>query len=97
MPGCATIEEFLASTAAMLGRQPWLTTTLGILYDVTLVPQDEEWLVRDRNGAGLPLVRRNHWRMLAVTGGQPCDFVGEWDGRWLRPLGLLVSGRYRVV
>lgn len=90
-PGHASIEDFLAATARALSRNPWLDRFLAILHDV--VPVIEEggaWSVRDRNGAGLPLVGRGYWRSLANSGGHPMDLYAEWDGFALRPMAIRV-------
>jgi hypothetical protein len=96
IPGSSTIEEFLSSVTEALARQPWLGALGGVLHDVTLVPENETWFVRDRAGAALPLFGRAHWKTLAVTGGHPFDLTGEWDGYQFRPLGLFVNSQFRV-
>jgi hypothetical protein len=95
IPGHSTIEAFLCANASSLARQPWLGGLGCVLHDVTLVPREEEWLVRDSVGQALPLTRRPQWKMLAVTGGHPFDLVAEWNGRWLAPLGYSVAGQHR--
>lgn len=52
------------------------------------------WHVRDATGAVLPLVRGDHWTLLALSGGAPLDLAGEWNGEALLPLGAIVSGTY---
>jgi hypothetical protein len=52
------------------------------------------WRVRDAEGAALPLTAGDHWLLLAISGGQPVELAGEWDGRLLRPLGVLGNGVY---
>ena len=97
LPGTARLDEFLASVSTQLASQPWVRSTCGLFRDVTLVPRDETWVLRDSAGQGLPLSRRNHWKLLALTGGAPCDLVAEWEGRCLSPLGLFTQGRYRAL
>lgn len=96
LPGFGTIDEFFAATSDELARQPWSLARGTVLRDVTLVPRsDEPWLVRDRDGHGLPLRGRDHWKMLAVSGGAAFDLAAEWDGDRLRPLGMVFEGQYR--
>ncbi|WP_166821584.1 SWIM zinc finger family protein [Thalassoroseus pseudoceratinae] len=85
--GSATIDEFLGTVSDALATQPWLDAFGCVLHDVTLIPGDE-WTLRDRNGAGLPVRGRDHWKTLAVTGGHPVDLVGEWDGHQIRLLNV---------
>jgi SWIM zinc finger len=90
-PGYATIEEFLAAYAAALALNPWLDRFCGVLHDVTpLVTENDEWLVRDRSGATLPLLERGYWRSLANSGGDPMDLHGEWNGFAIRPMAFRV-------
>jgi hypothetical protein len=96
IPGHASIDEFLDATSESRARQPWLNAFGGVLHDVTLVPGEEAWHVRDGAGTALPLWGRDHWKLLAVTGGHPFDLTGEWDGDRLRPLGLFVDNRFRT-
>jgi hypothetical protein len=95
-PGAATMDAFLAGVAEQLARQPWLAAFGAVLHDVTLVPRDEAWLVADRDGSALPLAGREHWKLLAISGGRPCDLTGEWDGHAIRPLGMCVDNVFRV-
>ena len=91
IPGCDTIDEFLDSVSDELAKQPWLDAFGGVLHDVTLIP-GEDWILRDRQGNGLPMRGRDHWKALAITGGQPVDIAGEWDGHQLRLLSIYEDG-----
>jgi hypothetical protein len=96
LPGACAIEPFLASVAESLARQPWQERFLAALSPVT--PHYDTgtgvWRVRDAEGATLPLTSGDHWLLLAISGGQPVEMAGEWDGRLLRPLGVLGNGVY---
>jgi hypothetical protein len=96
LPGAATIEQHLDAVAKELARQPWLSSFGCVLQGVVMSRRDEEWFVVDREGRALPLLGQDHWRLLAITGGHPFDLLGEWNGRQVRPLGLLLDGKYRV-
>ncbi len=95
-PGSATIEDFLAAVADQIASGPWLQSFGAMLYDVTIVMRDEEWFIRDRAGQSIPLRGRDHWKMMAITGGHPFDLSGEWDGYGLRPLGFITDGTFRI-
>ncbi|MGH2485788.1 MAG: SWIM zinc finger family protein [Ktedonobacterales bacterium] len=94
--GLDSIEAFLAGVAATLARQPWQDRFLCALRRATPVCLDDgnRWYLRDSQGVALPLIARNHWRLLALSGGYPVDVAGEWDGVALRPLGICSDGRY---
>jgi hypothetical protein len=64
------------------------------LCGVTIVHSRDAWWVSDRHAHALPLLGREYWKAMAVTGGHPADLAGEWDGHSLRMLGGLVGGRY---
>jgi hypothetical protein len=96
LSGAATIDDFFAGIAESLSRQPWTTAFGTVLLDVTLIPAEEVWHVCDRDGQSLPLWGRDHWKLLALSGGHSFDLAGEWDGHRLRPLGLFVEGAYRL-
>ncbi len=95
-PGAATIDEFLVGIARQLARQPWLAAFGAVLHDVRVVPQAEAWRVVDLRGNSIPLSGRAHWRLLALSGGQPFDMTGEWDGHVLRPLGMYMDNTFRI-
>jgi hypothetical protein len=78
--------------AALLAEDPW-ATRMPALIQATPIPRDagEPWLLRDRAGTACRLVEPTGepWSLLARSGGEPIVIFGEWDGRALRPLGLL--------
>jgi hypothetical protein len=88
IPGSATITAFLAGAAEQLAKQPWLTDFGAVLHDIRLLPQNGAWLAVDREGLALPLVGREAWRLLSVSGGHAFDLTGEWNGFAMRPLGM---------
>ncbi|HLZ61020.1 MAG TPA: SWIM zinc finger family protein [Ktedonosporobacter sp.] len=99
LPGPTSIEAFLHQAATEMARLPWRERFLCTLQDVTPVYESESrrWYVRDSHGQALPLVSGEHWRLLALSGGLPIDFAGEWNGETLLPLGALTEGTYHIV
>ena len=102
LPGTNTIEEFLRQVASILARQPWQERFLCTLKDAIPVCHDKgkqgkQWYIRDSSGSVLPLTNDDHWRLLALSGGHPVDFAGEWDGESLYPLGVQVDTRYYLL
>lgn len=94
LPGVDSINEFLQDVAHALARQPWLDRFPCVLRNVVPVLAGDRWLLQDRAAVALPLAPGTHWTLLALAGGAPVDFAGEWDGRSLRPLGILAAGQY---
>jgi hypothetical protein len=70
-------------------QNPWLER-FPLLVKVTPVYRDSQWLVQDSQDNCLPLelAELRGWQLLAMSGGNSIDLIGEWDGRVLRPLGI---------
>jgi hypothetical protein len=97
IPGHDSIDAFLEHVAATLARQPWRDRFLAVLRQVVPVPGKPPWYVRDVHGRALPLVRREHWQLLALSGGQPIDLAAQWNGRELSPLGVAGDHEYHCL
>jgi hypothetical protein len=80
-----------------LAAQPWQFSFGCVLHDVTLTIDGERWFVRDAKGDALPLSGRDHWKLLAITGGHPFDMLGEWVGDVLHPLSIRFQSEFRVL
>lgn len=91
--GHETIGSMLDAAANALAAQPWLWRT-GFAIDGVIPELDARgaWSVRDRNGDVLPLAGRDHWKLLALTGGHACGLAAEWDGFALTPLACVIDG-----
>ena len=98
LPGVGSLATFLDTVAHATARQPWLERFPCALNGVTPICRDgSAWLVRDRDGAAVPLAPGEHWRLLALSGGAPIDLAGEWDSEALLPLGVLADGAYHLL
>ncbi len=98
-PGVNTYEKFLAEVSAMLARHPWRERFLCAIHNVIPIydTQLQQCSIRDQDSYCLPLVQGEHWYLLALSGGHALDFVGEWDGEALRPLGALSNDTYYLL
>lgn len=97
-PAAASIDALLDGWSAALARLPWLDRYPAVLRSVVPVPDEgSPWRLRDAAGVQLPLVRGDHWLLLALSGGHPVDVAGEWDGTSILPLGVVADGAYRVL
>jgi hypothetical protein len=87
------VDGALAEYAALLARNPWLERVPMAVADVTPLrgPDTTYWLL-DVNERALHLDAALGWQLLALSGGQPVDVFGEWDGFSLVPLSVLVEG-----
>jgi hypothetical protein len=97
LPALPLVEAFLDDVSLQLARLPWLSTFGCSLDAVRLTLHNDQWLILDVAGQALPLAGRDHWSLLARTGGEPCTLTGEWDGRLLLPFGCFHQGRYQVL
>lgn len=88
-------EVFLRQYADALAKNPWLFLFAGMIDHVTPVLQNEQFLLLDVNFNYLPLqaTEEAKWKILALSGGQPVQLFGEWDGSTFRPLTAIDSGR----
>lgn len=99
LPGGETIEAFLDDVATILARFPWRDRFLCTLCQVTPIHDATScrWYICDQHGQALPLVKGEYWQLLALSGGAPVDFAGEWDGETLLPLGIQVNKTYHIL
>jgi len=81
-------EMALDKASHMLAVNPWLELLPMWLPEATLVRSNEAWLLHTSAGT-LPLTIDDAagWGLLAFSGGQRIDAMGEWDGASLRILG----------
>lgn len=97
LPGMNRLEALLEERSDRLAMQPWQYSFGFVLRDITLTVDDGKWYVRDAVGDALPLAGRDHWKLLAVTGGQPFDILGEWIGDALLPLSYWHRDSYLAI
>jgi len=77
------IASALADYAELLGRSPWVGSSLTVLSEV--VPLAGPYAVVDATGLAMPLRGSAHDVLLALSGGHPITLAGEWDGYALSP------------
>jgi hypothetical protein len=98
LPGHPSLAALLDHVATATARQPWLDRfPCAVSGVVPICGGESVWLVRDADGAALPLADGEHWRLLALSGGTPVDLAAEWDGEALLPLGVLADGTYHLL
>jgi SWIM zinc finger len=89
-----TIDMAIDKYALALAQNPWLEVFPLIIKDVIPSYHEGNWSIRDRNGDSLPLELADvrGWQLLALSGGQSIDLMGEWNSQRLRPLGIWHDG-----
>jgi hypothetical protein len=99
LPGCGSLDAALGEWSAALSRNPW-TERLAVSVLAPPLRDGDRWLLRDADGAALPLARAADeaaWMLLAACGGRPVEVAAEWDGTSLVPLAAVAEGRYLVL
>jgi hypothetical protein len=77
--------------AEALRRLPWLERFPMSLARVLPDVRQGAWWLRDATGAELPVrpFGEDGWILMAVSGGNPVDVFGEWNGETFAPLSAL--------
>jgi len=90
-PAPRPLAGLLDAYAASLARQPWLRELPATVWAVVGRSAAGAWHLHDpETGAALPLRLPGElagWPLLALSGGQPRAWFGEWDGQAFRVLG----------
>ena len=99
LPGHDTCTAFFDEVATILAQSPWRERFLCVLRDAVPLyePAHNQWWIYDQQQQAIPLQNQDHWLLLALSGGHPVDFVGEWNGETLIPLGVLVDKSYHLL
>jgi len=90
--GHSLLAQALADTAAEAALDPLQERFPWLLDEVFLDPDRKAFRVRDREGKILPLDTDpvTAWRLVAGAQGGPCALFGEWNGRRLKPLTVVL-------
>lgn len=96
LAGFESIDEALERHSILMASQPFLGAVVYSLLNVMPARNGERWYIVDRGNLALPLVARDDtvWTCMAVSGGEPVDVIGEFNGRAIRPLAIVSSGQY---
>ena len=100
IPGYSAIADMIKAYAKALSCNPWLEQfPVPVVAAVIPIHHNGLWFVRDLAGHHLPLTPRfkRGWQLLALSGGHPLSLFGEWNGEYLLPLSVGVSGQFIVL
>lgn len=83
-------DACLAAYAEALAANCWLEQFPLAITKVAPLMHDGRLVLVDEQNKTLPLspVFTEGWRLMALSGGEPCDLVAEWDGKTLLPLAI---------
>lgn len=96
LAGCS-LATMLEQVAQSLARFPWLERSVVTLDGVRIAPGTSTWHVCDASNRAVPLAGRDHWTLLAISGGRPFTLTGLWNGTELEPLGMFDEDVYLAV
>ncbi len=96
LPGDEQIERLLAGYAATLATNPWVERLPFALRHVIPFYKGGQWAVADGQGNSLPIAAswQGGWQLLAVSGGQALDLLGEWNGSDFFPLSGMLDAKF---
>lgn len=91
-----SILSSLENYGYALSQNPWIGHFPFLLDDVIPVRQDDSWILREIGGRYLPIAANfaHPWSLLAISGGNPIQVAGEWDGRAFHPTGAVEQERF---
>lgn len=96
LAGDRSFAEAIEKSVALVAGDPWLERTLWCVKECVVLREDEDQLrLCDRHGSVVPISGSfNHtWQLIALCGGMPTTFCGEWDGSSFYPVGVVAEGR----
>ncbi len=93
--GYATWSDFLEDYAEALAANPWLGNFPVLIDAAVPIVKGKQLFLIDNNDHQLPAStsEENAWKLLALSGGHPIQVFGEWTGKALTPLTVLVKNR----
>lgn len=95
--GISRCDDALDAFALDLARLPWLEQQLFCLKQATAFRHDAAFLAATGDGKALPLTGRALWKLLAVTGGNPVDMFGLWDGFRFLVTGVVTPSGFTAI
>jgi len=87
--------------AARYAKNPWSGPYLYFLNNVvpsitSTTQKQSAWIHEIENDRSMPVdpAFDKNWELIALSGGRPVDVLGEWDGRYFKPLRVLADKRW---
>jgi hypothetical protein len=89
--GFQSLSAAINSYAEVLSHYPWVEQYPMGLTGVLPTPAGQRWQLQDTQEQSVVSVSSQFtrgWNLLAVSGGQPLNLFGEWDGEAFYPLSV---------
>jgi hypothetical protein len=83
-----SLSESLMHLSDQLSLNPWQWPQPMMISNIVPTIQKETWVLVSDNGFQIPLKidTKEAWKLLALSGGAPLNFFGEWQTDKLQPL-----------
>ena len=96
LPGVDSVQAMLDDAASQRAVWPWDDRVFVSLRQLRAADPRAKRGTRavDAAGDSIKLAGIDRWSLLALTGGQPFDAIGHWNGQRLAVLGILCRGRF---
>ena len=83
----AALSDEWSAVAARIAASPWVGLHPFIVGQTVLVRAGDGFVaVAEGRALRLLIGETDGWTLMACSGGQPCQLMGEWDGHALTPL-----------
>jgi hypothetical protein len=89
--GWNDLADFFTLYARALSQNPFLFQFPFLVNYLKPVIRKQDWWLIDRKSDAIPVHRsfQKNWELMAVCGQNYTTIFGEWDGRYLFPMGIL--------
>lgn len=89
-------EDNLNAYAQALSCNPWIAYFPMLISNVYVRMENGEQHLYDHQGYLIPIKKSgsNPWLLITLSGGKPFNCFGEWNGRYLHLLAVLIHDNY---
>ncbi len=94
--GYENFEQVLECYSETLARNPWTAIVPAAISMVLPVTKGEKRLLIDSSNHSVPINQsfEKWWHLVSLSGGEPIEVFGEWNGTSIFPLSACVDGRF---
>lgn len=89
------IPAILENYANILAKNPFINEYPFLLHHVMVISHANKWMIVSPDGVyalRMTSTFKNKWMLLGITGGQPIDIFGLWNGEHFLPLSVQTHG-----
>ena len=90
------VQTGLQRLAEGLGANPWLSEVPVVLKNIGIIAREDGIWARESSGKVLPIKSGDHIKLLALSIDSEVTLIGEWNGQYLDPLGVIKDRYYML-